>query len=159
MTHWSKEKIEEIRSSNLAREKAFDNHRYEKDQCRFVAAEVFRRLLETVIEDVSAVNDLMDDNEQKLSAPECIGEAKFQVRRAYSPEFTLDVELKTEIPSIAYTIMRPSRRDGKPYLDSGYFGFHLQNTGDVTLTKHRFPITLQDASREMISPAIEGYRR
>jgi len=118
---------------------------------------VFNALFDAVSADVRLYNGTIENPQMKLSLPERIGEYRFQVKRGYTPSFTLTVDFARSPVVVEYSIIRPSAIDQKPYRESGRLPFFLQKDAGAALMQNGRPVSVDEASQVLLLPAIEGF--
>jgi len=107
-----------------------------------------------VVQEIQKFNVQFREPERLLHPLERRGESGFQVRRANSDSYTLIVRFHIEGPEIRYDIQSQERHKVRRCIASGFYGFSLQCTGDVVLTKRKLPISIEEASGRLILQAI-----
>jgi len=156
MPDWIEDAAKRLREEKRQREEHQDWQRSVRGKLVAKSREVFSALLAVVENDVERFNTHFPEAETRLQKLERLGTMGFQVRRAYSPSFRLRVTFDAEAPLIKYEVIRANVVDGQSYATAGTFNFHLQDSGDVCLLKLGVPITCEEASRELLVPALEG---
>jgi hypothetical protein len=129
----------------------------EKETVLARGRELFELFLSTVEQDVETFNEHFPENERRLQKLERVDDSAFTVRRRYTPSYTLSVKFDALVPSIIYEIDRPNMVDGQIYSQPGGFGFRLQTDGTVSLVNGTDSISVEEASREVLLPALEGF--
>jgi len=118
-----------------------------------LSAAHYEAFVRAVAKEIQKFNIQFREAEKQLHPLERRGESAFQVRRANSDSYTLIVQFNIEGPRISYEILPQKRYKGKVYPESGFYGFLLQDPGDVVLTNGKLPITIEEASRRLILQA------
>ena len=128
----------------------------QEEECRRVMAatllaqrpNIFGSLLAAVEKDVDLFAVHFPDAQEKLQKPIVIGDTKFEVLRAYSPIFDLDVTWDGNI-SIEWRI------SGERCIESGAFEMKYNDAGGG-LYDGGTVISFEEASKKLIAPAIRG---
>jgi len=119
-----------------------------------LSAAHYEAFVRAVAQEIQRFNVQFRETERRLHPLERCGASGFQVRRANSDSYTLIVQFNIEGPEMRYDIQSNERHKVTVCMASGFYGFSLQCTGDVVLTKGKLPITIEEASRRLILQAI-----
>jgi hypothetical protein len=158
MSDWIEEEAKRLAYQSARREKEIETMRFERAALLRGAKEAFASLIAAVKRDVESFNAKFPEYDKQFQPLEVIGKTRFSVRRVYSPVFTLKVSYDSQTPRIHFSIDAPNRLTKEILTQSSWFGFHLHNTGDVTLLEDRRPITYAEASKRLLLQALKGYR-
>src|SRR5271154_129245 len=120
----------------------------ERDTLTRLSAAYYEAFVRAVAQEIQRFNLQFPD--RRLSPLERWGAAGFRVHRSYPLLYTLTALFNIDGREISYEILPQRRYRGKVYAASGFYGFLLQDPGQVVLTKGKLPITIEEASRRLI---------
>jgi len=155
---WIEEAAKRLKEEEEKRQQILKKkQQFERETVLAHSREVFDLFLSTVERDIGKFNEHFPEDERRLQKLDRVDDSTFTVRRRYTPSYTLAVKFNPLVPNITYEIDRPNVLDGQIYSQPGDFGFRLLTNGDVSLVNGADSITLEEASREVLLPALEGF--
>jgi hypothetical protein len=143
MGGWIKDAADKMRGEN-ARQRAVQEAIAAANRAKIAnGPTALQKLSEAVEKDILEFNEVFSKTEQRLKPLERIGDNEFQVVRQYEPPYVLHVELHGA--SLNYSIQAKSK-------GTGGYGIYVDDHGNTQLAD----ISFEEASKELISPALVG---
>jgi len=118
------------------------------------APAVFNQLMHQVRKDVEEINKEFPALEQKLDF-ETVGDAVFTVIRRRGRTFFLKASLNQSEHAIVCESDLPNMVDEQPYRVTDVFNWKLTD-GGAAILHHNKTITYEEASQQLLQPALEG---